>query len=59
VGTVEHCRDILAETARRTGIDHFILLVEGTGDLTRTLHNIARIGAEVIPLLRDRAALWQ
>ena len=59
VGTVEHCRDTLAETARQTGIEHFILLVEGTGERTRTLHNIARLGAEVIPLLRDRAAPQQ
>lgn len=56
VGTAEHCRDTLAETARQTGIDHFILHVEGTGERTRTLHNIARLGAEVIPLLRNHAA---
>jgi hypothetical protein len=54
VGTVEHCRDTLAETAQRTGIGHFVLLVEGTGDRTRTLENVVRLGAEVIPLLRDR-----
>ncbi|HEX6405152.1 MAG TPA: LLM class flavin-dependent oxidoreductase, partial [Pseudonocardiaceae bacterium] len=48
VGTAEHCRNILAETARRTGIRHFLLLVEGTGDRARTLDNIARLGAEVI-----------
>jgi alkanesulfonate monooxygenase SsuD/methylene tetrahydromethanopterin reductase-like flavin-dependent oxidoreductase (luciferase family) len=55
VGTVEHCRDTLTETARRTGISHFILLVEGTGERTRTLENIARLGAEVLPLLRNLA----
>ena len=49
VGTAEHCRDTLTETARRTGINHFLLLVEGTGDRARTLENIARLGAEVIP----------
>jgi hypothetical protein len=54
VGTPEHCLDTLADTARRTGIDHFILMVEGTGDRTRTLANIARLGAEVLPQLRDR-----
>jgi alkanesulfonate monooxygenase SsuD/methylene tetrahydromethanopterin reductase-like flavin-dependent oxidoreductase (luciferase family) len=59
VGTVEHCRDTLAETAQKTTIDHFILLVEGTGDRTRTLENITRLGTEVIPLLRDHAALRQ
>jgi alkanesulfonate monooxygenase SsuD/methylene tetrahydromethanopterin reductase-like flavin-dependent oxidoreductase (luciferase family) len=56
VGTVEHCRDTLLETARQTGISHFILFVEGTGDRTRTLENITRLGTEVIPLLRDRAS---
>jgi len=46
---------MLADTARRTGIDHFILLVEGAGDRARTLANITRLGAEVLPPLRDRA----
>jgi hypothetical protein len=54
VGTVEHCRDTLAKTADNTGIDHFLLLVEGTGDRTRTLENITRLGTEVIPHLRHR-----
>lgn len=52
VGTAEHCRTMLAQTARRTGIDHFLLLVEGTGDRARTLENIARLGTEVIPSCR-------
>ena len=54
VGTPEYCRDTLAATAQRTGIGHFILLVEGAGDRTRTLENIARLGAEVVPQLRHR-----
>ncbi len=54
VGTPEHCRDTLAATAQRTGIGHIILLVEGAGDRTRTLENITRLGAEVLPLLRPR-----
>jgi hypothetical protein len=54
VGTPEHCLDTLADTARRTGIGHFILMVEGAGDRTRTLANITRLGAEVLPALRDR-----
>jgi alkanesulfonate monooxygenase SsuD/methylene tetrahydromethanopterin reductase-like flavin-dependent oxidoreductase (luciferase family) len=53
VGTAEHCRDTLTETTRRTGIKHFLLLVEGTGDRARTLENIARLGAEVIPSCRS------
>lgn len=52
VGTPEHCRDTLAITARHTGIGHVILLVEGTGDRTRTVENITRLGAEVLPHLR-------
>ncbi len=59
VGAVEHCRDMLAKTADKTGIDHFILMVEGTGDRTRTLENITRLGTEVIPHLRDRMPLRQ
>jgi hypothetical protein len=54
VGTPEHCRDTLAATTRRTGIGHVILLVEGAGDRTRTLENIARLGAEIFPHLRHR-----
>ena len=34
VGTPEHCRDTLAAAARRTGIDHVIVLVEGAGNHT-------------------------
>lgn len=53
VGTPEHCRTMLATTARNTGIDHVILLVEGAGDRARTLENIVRLGAEVLPELRN------
>lgn len=55
VGTPEHCRTMLSTTARRTGINHVILLVEGAGDRARTLENIIRLGTEVLPLLRDRS----
>jgi hypothetical protein len=54
VGTAEHCRDTLATTARCTGIGHVILLVEGAGDRTRTLENVRRLGAEILPHLRHR-----
>jgi hypothetical protein len=30
-------------------IGHVILLVEGAGDRARTLENIGRLGAEVLP----------
>jgi len=52
VGTPEYCREILAATAQRTGIDHLILMVEGAGDRGRTVENIIRLGTEVLPVLR-------
>ncbi|GAA1615343.1 LLM class flavin-dependent oxidoreductase [Nonomuraea maheshkhaliensis] len=52
VGSAEHCAETLLRTAESTGIEHFILLVEGLGEHRRTLENIARLGAEVLPLLR-------
>jgi alkanesulfonate monooxygenase SsuD/methylene tetrahydromethanopterin reductase-like flavin-dependent oxidoreductase (luciferase family) len=54
VGTPEHCVDKVRATAQRTGTDHLILLVEGAGDRARTLENITRLGAEVLPPLRDQ-----
>ncbi|MQY06776.1 LLM class flavin-dependent oxidoreductase [Actinomadura macrotermitis] len=55
VGSPADCADSLLRTAKRTGIGHFILLVEAAGSAERTLENIARLGAEVLP--RVRAAL--
>ncbi|MEV4073174.1 LLM class flavin-dependent oxidoreductase [Nonomuraea fuscirosea] len=52
VGSAEYCAETLRRTAESTGIEHFILLVEGLGEHRRTLENIARFGAEVLPLLR-------
>ncbi|GAA2213086.1 LLM class flavin-dependent oxidoreductase [Nonomuraea monospora] len=52
VGSPAHCAETLLRTAERTGIEHFILLVEGLGEHQRTLANIRRFGAEVLPLLR-------
>lgn len=51
IGTAEQCAERLATTAERTGIRHFLLMVEGAGSRRRTLGNIARLGAEVIPRL--------
>lgn len=45
IGTAER----LAATAERTGIDRFLLMVEGAGDRRRTLANSDRVGAEVVP----------
>lgn len=51
VGPPRLCADRLAATARATGITRFALLVEGSGDLAATLHNVARLGGDVLPEL--------
>ncbi|WBP86953.1 LLM class flavin-dependent oxidoreductase [Kitasatospora cathayae] len=51
VGTPKQCADRLLATAERTGIRRFALLAEGSGDREATLHNIARLGNEVLPQL--------
>ncbi|MEU4116009.1 LLM class flavin-dependent oxidoreductase [Kitasatospora sp. NPDC028055] len=51
VGTPKQCADRLLATAERTGIRRFALLAEGSGDREATLHNIARLGSEVLPQL--------
>ncbi|WP_335935613.1 LLM class flavin-dependent oxidoreductase [Streptomyces sp. PTD5-9] len=51
VGPPRLAADRLAATAERTGITRFALLVEGSGDLTVTEENVARLGTEVLPLL--------
>lgn len=56
VGSVQCCRERLIETAARTGVRHAVLMVEGAGDLVRTLENIRRLGAEVLPAVRRSAA---
>jgi len=54
VGTAADCAGAMAETARRTGIGHLICMVEGSGDPAAVRENIARLGAEVLPLLPGR-----
>ncbi|MBE3010531.1 LLM class flavin-dependent oxidoreductase [Microbispora sp. NEAU-D428] len=54
VGSAEHCVEKITTTAARTGLRHLILMVEGAGDRVRTLENIARLGAEVLPAVRQR-----
>ncbi|MQS14049.1 LLM class flavin-dependent oxidoreductase [Streptomyces kaniharaensis] len=51
VGTPRACADRLLATAERTGIRRFALLAEGSGNREATLHNIARLGSEVLPQL--------
>jgi alkanesulfonate monooxygenase SsuD/methylene tetrahydromethanopterin reductase-like flavin-dependent oxidoreductase (luciferase family) len=56
VGTPEDCIEIMAATVQRTGISHLVVMAEGAGDLARTRENIARLGAEVLPGLRQRVS---
>ncbi|MFG1708253.1 LLM class flavin-dependent oxidoreductase [Nonomuraea sp. M3C6] len=51
VGSAEHCAGTLLRTSEITGIERFILMVEGMGEHRRNLENIRRFGAEVLPLL--------
>ncbi|MDA0638844.1 LLM class flavin-dependent oxidoreductase [Nonomuraea sp. MCN248] len=52
VGSADLCAERLARTARETGIQRFLLMVEGAGDPERVLENVRRLGAEVLPRLR-------
>lgn len=54
VGTAADCVASMAATMERTGIRHLLCMVEGAGDPAQTRHNIARLGAEVLPALRRR-----
>lgn len=53
VGTVQDCVEVLRAGVATTGIRHVVLMVEGAGERDRTCENIARLGAEVLPRLRD------
>ena len=44
----------MTTTMTRTGLRHLVLMVEGPGDPARTLENIARLGTEVLPALREQ-----
>ncbi|MFJ2028027.1 LLM class flavin-dependent oxidoreductase [Streptosporangium sp. NPDC087985] len=52
VGSPGHCVEKIVRTAQVTGLRHLILMVEGAGDQARTLANIRRLGAEVLPRVR-------
>jgi alkanesulfonate monooxygenase SsuD/methylene tetrahydromethanopterin reductase-like flavin-dependent oxidoreductase (luciferase family) len=54
VGTAADCAETMTATTQRTGISHLICMVEGSGDRAAVLENIARLGAEVLPLLPGR-----
>jgi len=49
VGTPELCIERLAVTLERTGAHRMTLLVEAAADRARTLENIERLAAEVLP----------
>ncbi|MFD1543884.1 LLM class flavin-dependent oxidoreductase [Nonomuraea guangzhouensis] len=49
VGSPDRCVESIMRTSEATGIQHLILMVEGMGDHRRTLENIHRLGAEVLP----------
>jgi alkanesulfonate monooxygenase SsuD/methylene tetrahydromethanopterin reductase-like flavin-dependent oxidoreductase (luciferase family) len=55
VGTAGECAEAMAATVLGTGISHLICMVEGSGDRAAVLENIARLGAEVLPLLPGRS----
>jgi hypothetical protein len=52
VGPPDLCVTRLADAMATTGVRRLLLMVEGAGNQDRTLANIARLGAEVIPRLR-------
>jgi alkanesulfonate monooxygenase SsuD/methylene tetrahydromethanopterin reductase-like flavin-dependent oxidoreductase (luciferase family) len=54
VGTAADCAAAMAATARRTGVTHLLCMVEGSGDPVAVQENIARLGAEVLPMLPGR-----
>ncbi|GAA3232937.1 LLM class flavin-dependent oxidoreductase [Actinocorallia longicatena] len=53
VGTPAQCAAVLRATRETTGIGHQILLADAAGTPEAALENIARLGAEVLPLVRD------
>lgn len=56
VGTPGEAAARLARSAARTGVDHVLLMVEGSGDRAAVLENVRRLGAEVLPRLRATPA---
>ncbi|WP_157253892.1 LLM class flavin-dependent oxidoreductase [Nonomuraea typhae] len=55
VGDADLCTERILATAEATGLRHLILMVEGGGP-GRTLENIRRLGAEVLPKVKGPAA---
>jgi alkanesulfonate monooxygenase SsuD/methylene tetrahydromethanopterin reductase-like flavin-dependent oxidoreductase (luciferase family) len=55
VGSPDDCVETLLAATEASGIRHQIFLVEAAGSREATLENIARLGAEVLPKVRDAA----
>ncbi|MGW9214424.1 LLM class flavin-dependent oxidoreductase [Embleya sp. NPDC055664] len=55
IGAPADCVRRLSRTAERTGINRFLLFAEGAGVGASTLENVARLGKEVLPVLREAA----
>ncbi|KMS85066.1 alkane 1-monooxygenase [Streptomyces regensis] len=53
VGSPEDCADHLHEHVTATGVDRVLMMVEGGGSRARTLDTIRRLGAEVLPAVRE------
>jgi alkanesulfonate monooxygenase SsuD/methylene tetrahydromethanopterin reductase-like flavin-dependent oxidoreductase (luciferase family) len=51
IGPASYCADRILESSRTTGIEHFLLFVEGGGP-EHTAANIKTLGSSVLPLLR-------
>ncbi|MFD0883757.1 LLM class flavin-dependent oxidoreductase [Streptosporangium algeriense] len=56
VGSADLCVERIERTVARTGLGHLILMVEGVGTRERTLETIRRLGAEVLPRVRNGKA---
>jgi alkanesulfonate monooxygenase SsuD/methylene tetrahydromethanopterin reductase-like flavin-dependent oxidoreductase (luciferase family) len=56
VGPPALCVQRLTETIAATGAHRLLLMVEGAGDPARTLANINRLGAQVLPDVRSYGA---
>ena len=52
VGPAAYCAERILESAQATGIEHFLLFVEGGGP-EHTPDNIKALGSSVLPLLRS------
>jgi alkanesulfonate monooxygenase SsuD/methylene tetrahydromethanopterin reductase-like flavin-dependent oxidoreductase (luciferase family) len=52
IGPASYCADRILQARQATGIDHFLLFVEGSGP-EHTLENIKTLGSSVLPLLRN------